>query len=59
MPTYRELLINTLNIYALNTPNDGYDWNELIEGEWTFNDLSDAQLYVLVLDYLNYTKKRE
>lgn len=56
MPTYRSLLLNTLNIFATNSYSDGYDWAELIEGDWVFEDLSDAQLYVLLLDYLDYMK---
>ena len=38
MPNYREVLLNALNAFALNSPNDGYDWNELIEGDWVFDD---------------------
>ena len=56
MPNYREVLLNALNAFSLNSPNDGYDWNDLIEGDWVFDDLSDAQLYVLLLDYLKYMK---
>ena len=56
MPNYREVLLNALNAFALNSPNDGYDWGELIEGDWVFDELSDAQLYVLLLDYLKYMK---
>lgn len=56
MPNYRSVLLSTLNAFSLNSPNDGYDWGELIEGDWVFDDLSDAQLYVLLLDYLNYMK---
>jgi hypothetical protein len=59
MPTYRSVLLNALNTFATNSYSDGYDWNELIEGDWVFDDLTDAQLYVLLLDYLNYMKREE
>ena len=56
MSTYRSVLLATINAFSLNSPDDGYDWGELIEGDWVFEDLSDAQLYVLLLDYLKYMK---
>ena len=58
MPNYRSVLLAALNNFALNSPSDGYNWAELIEGDWVFDDLSDAQLYVLLLDYLKYMAGR-
>ena len=56
MPNYRSVLLNALELFASNSPYDGYDWNEYISGDWTFNDLSDGQLYNLLNHYLYYMK---
>lgn len=55
MPTYRSLLLNTLNSFATNSYSDGYDWNDVYDYN-TFEDLNDGQLYNLLLDYLDYIK---
>lgn len=56
MPNYRSVLLSALNIFALNSPADGYDWGELYNDDYIFDELSDAELYNLLIHYLNYMK---
>lgn len=56
MVTYRSVLLATLNAFALNSPSDGYDWAELYNDDRLFNELTDGELYNLLIDYLNYMK---
>lgn len=55
MPDYRSVLLNALELFASNSPNDGYNWDELYNGLY-FDELTDAELYNLLNHYLYYMK---
>jgi hypothetical protein len=58
MPTYRSVLLNALNTFATNSlmGRDGYDWAEIYDDDRPFDEMTDAELYNLLIHYIAYMK---
>ena len=49
-------LLAALNKFALNSDYYGYDWAELYDFDYIFEELTNEQLLNLYNHYLNYLK---